>query len=59
MDRIFMFIKKKHLYLEGGSAPTPGLYACTVYDHSIQTSSLKLLGKSKLNFMWSIVRKGE
>ena len=30
-----------------------------VYDHNIQTSSLKPLGQSKPNFMWSIVWKGE
>ena len=31
-----------------------------VYDHNIQTSSsLKLLGQSKPNFMWSILGKGE
>ena len=31
-----------------------------VYDHIIQTSSsLKLLGQSKPNFMWSILRKGK
>ena len=31
-----------------------------VYGNNIQTSSsLKPLGQSKLNFMWSIVRKGE
>ena len=30
---------------------------CIVYDHNIQTYSfLKPLGKSKPNFMWSIVR---
>ena len=31
-----------------------------VYDHNIQTSSsLKPLGQSKPNFMWSILRKRE
>ena len=30
-----------------------------VYDHNIQTSSLKPLGQSKSNFMWSILRKSE
>ena len=31
-----------------------------VHNHNIQTiSSLKPLGKSKPNFMWSIVRKGQ
>ena len=29
-----------------------------VYDHTIQTSSLKQLDQSKPNFMWSIDRKG-
>ena len=51
MDRKFM----KNLSPEL-SAPAPGLYTC--YDHNIQTSSLKSLGQSKLNFMWSILRKG-
>ena len=30
-----------------------------VYDHTIQTSSLKPLGQSKPNSMWNIERKGE
>ena len=42
----------------GLSAPVLGLIGYIhVYDHNIQTS-LKLLGQSKPNFMWSIVRKG-
>ena len=32
--------------------------AIHVYDHNIQTS-LKRLGQSKPNFMWSIIRKGQ
>ena len=56
MDRRFMFIEKMS---SGGFLPPPLGYI-HVYDHNIQTSSsLKLLGQSKLNFMWSIVRKGE
>ena len=50
MDRRFMFMEKL-------SAPAPGYIH--VYDHNIQTSSLKPLGQSKPNSMWSIVRKGE
>ena len=30
-----------------------------VYDHYYQTSSLKLLGQSKPNFMWSLLGKKE
>ena len=43
----------------GGCLPLPRGYI-HVYDHNIQTSSpLKLLGQSKPNFIWSIVRKGQ
>ena len=43
----------------GGRLPLPLGYI-HVYDNNIQTSSsLKLLGQSKPNFMWSIVRKGK
>ena len=53
MDRRFMFMEKN--VLRGLSIPAPGLYG-----QNVQTSSsLKLLGQSKPNFMWSIVRKGE
>ena len=34
-------------------------YFMAVYDHNIQTSSLRQLGQSKPNFVWTIVRKGE
>ena len=33
--------------------------AICVYDHNIQTSSLKLLCQLMSNFMWSIIRNGE
>ena len=39
----------------GGCLPLPRGYI-HVYDHNIQTSSLKPLGQSKPNFMWSILR---
>ena len=55
MDRRFMFMEKN--VLRGLSAWPLGYIH--VYDHNIQTSSLKLLGQSKPNFMWSIVWKGE
>ena len=43
----------------GGWLPLPWGYI-HVYDHNIQTSSsLKPLGQSKPNFMWSILRKRE
>ena len=49
MDRGFM------LMTSGGCLPLPCGYI-HVYDHNIQiSSSLKQLGKLKLNFMWSIV----
>ena len=56
MDRIFMFMKK--FGPRGLSAPARGyIHVC---DHNVQTSSsLKPLGQSKPNFMWSIIRKGE
>ena len=56
LDRKFMFMKK-HL-TQGGCQPLPRGYI-HVYDHNIQTSSLKPLGKLKPNFMWSIVRNRE
>ena len=55
MDRRFMFMKK--IVPRGLSAPAPGYIH--VYCYYIQTSTLKPLGKSKPNFMWSIVRKGK
>ena len=55
MDRRFMFMEKMS---SGGVLPPPLGYI-HVYDHNIQTSSLKPLGELKPNFMWSIVRKGE
>ena len=44
-----------------GCLPLPrGYIHVHVYDHNIQTSSsLKPLGQSKPNFMWSILRKSE
>ena len=51
MDRRFMFMK---IFLgPGGCLPLPRGYI-HVYDHNVQISSLKLLGQSKPNFMWSI-----
>ena len=42
----------------GMSAPAPGLYTCN--NHYFQTSSsLKPLGQSSPNFMWSLLGKGE
>ena len=56
MDRRFMFMEKMS---SGGCLP-PLLGYIHVYDHNIQTSSSrKLLGQSKQNLMWSIVRQGE
>ena len=58
MDRRFMFMEKK--MSSGGCLPLPlGYIHVYIYDHNIQTSSLKLFGHSKPNFMWSIVREGE
>ena len=57
MDRRFMFMKKM---LSSGGCLFLSLGNIHVYDHNIQTpSSLKLLGQSKPNFVWSIVKKGE
>ena len=56
MDRIFMF--KKIFWAQRVVCPCPRGYI-HVYDHNIQTSSLKPLGQSKPNFMWSILRKSE
>ena len=56
MDRRFMFMEKMS---SGGCLPRP-LGFIHVHDHNIQTSSsLKTLGQSKPNLMWSIDRKGE
>ena len=55
MDRRCMFMKKID---PGGCLPLSRGYI-HVYDHKIQTSSLKALGQSKANFMWSILRKRE
>ena len=53
MDRRFTFMSS------GGCLPLPLGYI-HVYDLAIQnSSSLKSLGQMKLNFMWSILRKGE
>ena len=57
MDRRFMFMRKPLIL--GGCLPLPQGYI-HVYDHNIQTStSLKLLGQLKPNFMWSIVKEGD
>ena len=43
-----------------GCLPLPwGYIHVHVYDHNIQTSSLKPFGQSKPNFMLSILRKSE
>ena len=56
MDSKFMFMKT--VFTPGGCLPQPRGYI-HVYDHNIQTSSLKPLGQLKPNFMWSIFRKEE
>ena len=56
MGRIFLFMKKN---VPRGLSALPRGYI-HIYDYNIQTStSLKSLGQSKPNLMWSIVRKGE
>ena len=55
MDR--MFYVYENILSTGGCLPLPWGYI-HVYDHNIQTSSsLKRLGQSEPNFMWSILRK--
>ena len=57
-DRIFMFMKI--FWAQRVVCSCPGAVYIHVYDHNIQTSSsLKPLGQSKPNFMWSILRKSE
>ena len=57
MDIILMFMEKMS---SGDCLPRPWAINMYNYDHNIQTSSsLKPLGQSKPNFMWSIVRKRE
>ena len=57
MDRRITFMKTK---LSPGGCLSLLFGSIHVYDHNIQTSSsLKPLGQLKLNFMWSILRKGE
>ena len=55
MDRRFMFMKTKS---PGGCLSLPRGYI-HVYGHNIQSSSLRPLGQSMPNFMWSIVRRRE
>ena len=50
----FMFLKK--FWPQGIICPCPRCYI-HVYFFNIQTSSLKPLGQSKPNFMWSILKK--
>ena len=58
MDRRFNYFYENILG-PGGYLPLPRGYV-HVDDHNIQTSSsLKPLGQSKPNFMWSILRKSE
>ena len=56
MDRRLMLME--NFSPLGVVCPCPGAII-HVYDHNIQTSSLKPLGQSKPNFMWSILGKGE
>ena len=57
MDKIFMFMKI--FWAQRVVCPMSRGYIL-VYYHDIQTSSsLKPLGQSKPNFMWSILRKSE
>ena len=56
MDTRFMFMKI--FWAQGGCLPLSRGYI-NVYDQNIQiSSSLKPLGQSKPNFMWSSLRKG-
>ena len=56
MDRRFMFMEKK---MSSVGCLFPPLGYIHVYDHNIETIfSLKSLGQSKPNFMWSMVGKG-
>ena len=58
MDRKFMFMKL--FWAQGVICICPGAIIAHLYDHNIQaSSSLKPLGQSKPNFMWSILRKRE
>ena len=58
MDRIFMFMKI--FWSQSVVCPCLEAIYIHVYDHNIQTSSsLKTLGQSKPNFIWSIFRKSE
>ena len=43
---------------KGGVCPCPGGYI-HVHDNYFQSSSLKVLGQSMPNFMWSLFGKGE
>ena len=46
--------------MDPGAGLTPPRGNIHAYDHNIQrSSSLKLLGQSKSNFMWSILRENE
>ena len=52
-----LFLKKKMSSVGCLLLPWAYIHVC---DHNIQiSSSLILLGQSKPNFMWSIVREGE
>ena len=58
MDRIFMFMKK--FCPQGVVCPWPGaIYMYMTIIPNISSKDEKLLGQSKPNFMWSIVRKGQ
>ena len=48
----------KNILGPGGCLPLPRGYI-HVYDHNIETSSLKRLGQSKPNFLSSILRQKE
>ena len=58
MDRIFVVMKK--VCPQGVVCPCPRaiyMYMTMIFKHNL--SSLKPLGQSRPNFMWSIVRKGQ
>ena len=50
-DKVFMFLIKM-------SIPALDLYFIHRVYHYFQTSSLKLIGPSKPNFMWSLIENG-
>ena len=57
MDLRLMILKK--IWTPGVSLPPPRANIHVCYSDIQRSSSLKPLGQSKLNFMWSILRKSE